>query len=296
MIADNLKKFPMDGIEIWKNGKNQFMVFQLHYLANPLKRSAEWKKSVKSSLTNKRWMQEYEISWESQAGKPVYNDFSKKIHGAIGLQPEPGLPLLRGWDFGLTPACVIGQLQGRQLVIFKELISHNMGIKRFCSEIVTPYVRNQYPGWSDAKKDWIDFIDPAGLQRMQTDETTCAQHMAEAGIRNIFPGAIDWETRRSSVENFLIKFMRRGTEVMPCFQIDLAGCPTVVQGFTGGYQYPEKTLEIEPDKIRPLKNKFSHPHDGLQYLCSMVSSLVRPGFGETVDIPAPSYDYGQVSR
>lgn len=294
-VSETLRKFPIEGLEVWTNPRNQFTVFQLHFTANPLKRSEQWKRHTRSNLTAKKWQQEYEISWESVAGKPVYNDFVKKIHGKTKLTPEPGLPLLRGWDFGLTPACVIAQLQGSQMVVLREFIGVNMGIERFARDVVLPGCRLLYPEWSDRQNDWLDFIDPAGLAKSQTDESTCAQHMAAAGIVRINPGAIDWESRRSSVEHFLTRFVRRDKEVIPCFVIDLEGCPLLVSGFTGGYQYPEKALEIEPEKIRPIKNKFSHPHDGLQYLTSMARNLVRPDYGLQIDIPVPSYNYGQVS-
>lgn len=290
-----LHKFPMEGVECWKNPGNLFFVFQLHYTANPNKRSDDWKNFTKGKLSNKRWQQEYEISWDSVAGKPVYPDFSKKLHLRIDLEPEPGLPLLRGWDFGLTPACVVGQLQGRQLVILYEFIGLNMGIKRFCEEVALPGCRVHFPAWNDSMKDWLDFIDPAGLQKAQTDESTCAQHMWTAGIRKIYPGPIDWESRRSGVEHFLLGAVRRGHQLEPALLVDPQFCDTVVRGFTGGYQYPEKTIEVEPDgKIRPIKNRFSHPHDGLQYMASIAKLLTRPG--SRGEIPIPAYNHGQVAR
>ena len=290
-------KFPMDGVECWKNPGNKFFVIQLHYTANPDKRSTEWKSHTKGNLSHKRWMQEYEISWESVAGKPVYPNFSKKLHTRLGIEPEPGLPLLRGWDFGLTPACVVGQLQGRQLLIFYEFIGLNMGIKRFANEVVLPGCRNAFPAWANPFSDWLDFIDPAGLQAAQTDETTCAQHMFAAGIKRIFPGAIDWETRRSSVDEFLEGAVKKGHQFESRFLIDPQYCDTCVRGFTGGYQYAEKTLIIEPDgKIKPIKNRFSHPHDGIQYLASGAVCLVRPGSRQLKEIPPPAYDHSQVRR
>lgn len=291
-IRPELKRIPMDGVTLWKNRGNGFLVFQLHYTANPLKKSPDWRNSVRSRMTRAKFNREYEIAWESWAGKPIYGDYSAAIHGSNEpLEPEPGLPLLRGWDFGLTPACVVGQLQGSQLVIFKEFVSESMGIKRFCSEIVLPQCKVLFPYWANPDRDYLDFIDPAGLARAQTDETTCAQHMALAGIKKIFPGALDWEARRSSVEGFLTRYVRRGSEILPCFRIDNAGCPDLVSGFTGGYQYPEKVLEKEPDEIRPLKNKYSHPHDGLQYLASQVASLIRPGGKRGGDIPVQGYKF-----
>jgi hypothetical protein len=289
------RKFPLPGVELWKNSKNGFLVFQLHYTANPAKRSDDWRKVTSSNLTRAKFMQEYEITWETWSGRPVYPEFNKKIHTSeIPLEPERGLPLLRGWDFGLTPACIVAQLQGQQLVVLKEFVSVNMGIERFAAEVVLPGCKSMFPAWGDPERDWLDFIDPAGLQKAQTDERSCAMLMGDAGIERIFPGPIDWETRRSSVERLLIKFFRKGGEVKPGIVIDRAECPELIQGFVGGYRYPDKVLEIEPEKIKPIKNKYSHPHDAFQYLCGEVQSLMRKMSGPPRrPMPRPSYSFGK---
>lgn len=195
------------------------------------------------------------------------------------------------WN-GNTPACIVAQLQGQQLVVLKEFVSVNMGIERFTRDVVLPSCRIEFPAWGDPSKDWLDFIDPAGLSKNQVDETTCAQKMAALGIRKIFPGALDWESRRGSVEKFLTTFFRRGNEILPSVIIDRAGCPDLVQGFIGGFRYPDKAIEVEPEQIRPIKNKYSHPHDGFQYLCSRVKELIRPGYGISRAIPKQGYKLG----
>jgi hypothetical protein len=45
----------------------------------------------------------------TQAGKPVYPEYNDDKHCAKQvIEPVRALPLYLGWDFGLTPACVIG--------------------------------------------------------------------------------------------------------------------------------------------------------------------------------------------
>ena len=87
---------------------------------------------------------------------------------------------------------------------------------------------------------------------------------------NINPGPVTWEERRQAVTHFLLKLVPKG----PTFQVFAKKCPVLVKGFQGGYQFPEKAVDIEPSKLRPLKNAYSHPHDALQYLCHGVKSLV----------------------
>lgn len=279
--SKTMNRFPMEGVEVWKNPKNRFIIFQLHYSADPRKRDPEYRAGIKSGMPIRQYLQEYELQWDSFEGFPVYSDFNKAIHGArTVMHPRPGLPLLRGWDFGLTPACVVGQYVNGQLLIFKEFTAINASADKFVPETLRA-LKLLYPHWADQKKNYLDFIDPAGFSKSQTDMNTCAQVMRDNDMEPR-PGPVVWEVRRKSVENFLIR-MNKGE---PSFQIDLAGCPVLVRGFEGGYRYPEKAFDIEPNKVRPLKDEHSHPHDALQYLCYGVSTLKQSRHSS---VPEPSY-------
>lgn len=280
----SLPASPIPGIEVWKNIRNKFVVFQAHYSANPDKRSDEYKDNIRSSMPRAQYMQEYELQWDSFAGMPVYPDFDPKRHKAVSgsLAPVNGLPLLRGWDFGLTPACLIAQLQGDQLVVLREFVAENMGIERF-SDRVLRECAVLYPEWADRRKNWRDYIDPAGEFRKDTDEGTCAKVLDSKGLYPI-PGPVAWEGRRKSVEHFLFRQTKEG----PCFLIDAALCPITYKGFVGGYRYPEKSAEIQPNKLRPIKDEHSHPHDALQYIASGIIMMRKKS---SVKIPVLGYGW-----
>ncbi len=281
MSLSSKKVSPMTGVKVWKNPKNKFMVVEIHYTADPRKRSKEFKDWARSSLPYRDYMMEYELSWESWAGLPVFPDWIQERHALTKpAEPEPGLPLLRGWDFGLTPAAIICQLQGERLVVLKEFTAVNMGLKRF-SKIVLDTCAIEFPRWMDKKKDWRDFIDPSGLYRKDTDEGTCATILDGHGLR-IIPGVESFEHRRMSVEYFLTTFTKDG----PCLTLNLDECPKLAAGFLGGYQYDDKDVEIEPKKIRPIKNEYSHPHDGFQMITCRLTTMKMVG-GRP--IPVPNY-------
>ncbi len=278
-------KNPMEGVEVWRNPKNKFVIVDLHYTAHPGKRGKEWREAVKSSMPARDFEMEYEKSWQTYEGKPVYNDFNKNLHVVRGIiDPEPGIPLLLGWDFGLTPACIIAQLVGRQLRVLNELIETNGGITKLAPEVWSLLKTQFFPWTTDADNKIFSYIDPAGFQRNQVDERTCAQAMREAGFRKLYPGPVDWESRKQAVEKFLTS-MSRG---QPSMIVSADGCPLLIEGFTGGYQYPAKNIEIEPTKIRPLKNKFSHPHDGFQYLAHGATAKAKQ-YG--IELFPPSYNF-----
>lgn len=272
----------LEGVEIWKNPKNKFAIFQCHYLADPAKRSKDFKETIKNSMPRGQYMQEYELQWDSFAGLPVYPDFNKRDHCTDKWTPQIGLPLLRGWDFGMTPACIVAQLEMGRLTVIKEYVQFNMGIERF-STLVLQDCALQWPEWADNRRDWKDFIDPSGFARVDTDENTCAKVLATKGM-NPIPGAIAFEERRQSVEHFIIRRDKEG----PLLQVVEKDCPFMVRGFVGGYRYSEKASEIEPVKIKPLKDEHSHVHDALQMLTSKILVMKRR---ISSPIPAPAYEW-----
>lgn len=270
----------MQGVRIWKNPKNKFLVFELHYTADPGKRHPEYKESIKNSLPLQEYLREYELHWDTFAGHPVYPEFGKIHITHEKPQPVPGIPMLIGFDFGLTPAAVIGQYEEGVLRIFKELTEINMGIDRFLDTVVIPWIRTNISSHSDLKKNWFCFVDPAGINRSQTDESTCVQSIAR--YFNPIPGPIAWEERRSAVAKLLMK-LEKGE---PSFQIYGKDCPILLKGFEGGYRFNEKNVDIEPNKLRPIKDVHSHIHDATQYLCAGISSL---NLRTSKAIPVPSY-------
>lgn len=284
---DGQHHFPMTGIEIWKNPKNRFCIFQCHYTADEDKRSEAFRLDKEHSLPRRKYLMEYEIHWESFSGLPVYGDtWSDKAHlNKQEMYPELGLPLLLGFDWGLTPACVVCQLSGRRLRIFKEYVAVNMGAERFIA-LVIKELALLYPGWRDLKKDIACFIDPAGTFRKDTDEGTCAKILDARGFGKVISGAIGFQERRASVEYFLTT-MDQG---LPAMEVSAMGCPMLVKGFQGGYSFKEGQDELESAKLEALKNEYSHPHDALQYLTSRVLRI-RPS--SKVNIPSPSYSWTQ---
>ena len=130
----------------------------------------------------------------------------------------------------------------------------------------------------------FSWIDPAGFDRVQTDANTCARVLKECGFKEVRPGEKLWEPRRKSVEGFLTKIYGEGAAL----EISEHHCPILIEGFGGGYRYPDAATEIEPTKIRPVKDKYSHPHDAFQYLASGVTRMKS---GYKFDIPEPRYNF-----
>lgn len=279
-------KHPITGIETWRNSKNRFFVFQAHYTCDPAKRDPSYIEPIKASMPLAQFRQEFELVWESFIGLTVYPDWNKEAHGAKAkIIPQLGLPLLLGVDQGLSPAAVVCQQQEQKLCVLKEYTATNMGAERF-SLYVREKLSVDFPSWYRLEDDYICGMDPTGFNRRDVDERTYASAWKAEGFLPR-PGENQWEKRRQAVERWLVK-MRKGE---PCFQVNLDECPILSEGFDGGYRYPDHAGTIEPTKIKPIKDKYSQPHDALQYIITLLENRKTRKTGK---IPSPAYNLGQM--
>lgn len=193
-------------------------------------------------------------------GKPVYPEWAEDVHVAKEpLVPTKGLPLWMGFDFGLTPACVIAQLSPRgQFRVLREMAGEDMGLEQFLDRAVKPLLANEYPGFAVRVSG-----DPAGTQRAQSDERTCYEVLKRSGFKAEPARTNNFTARREAVAHFLSRLV----DGRPGFVLD-PSCRMLRSGFNGGYAY--RRLRIAGDEPRyvdePEKSKFSHPHDALQYV------------------------------
>lgn len=204
-------------------------------------------------------------------GKPVFPEWQDTIHIAKEpITPIYGRPLVLAFDFGLTPACVFGQMDAHgKVIVLEELVSESMGIRQFYSEVVMPTIAEKY------SKFRVEAVgDPAGVNRSQTDEKTCFQELYELGLDCEPAMTNEFVKRRESVAMFLQR--------MNGFLID-PSCRMLIKGFRGGYRYERlKASGSARYKDRPAKDKFSHPHDALQYLCLHLRGNAQPVYAMPV--------------
>lgn len=217
-------------------------------------------------------------------GKLIYPEYSDKIH-CQDIDPLPGVTIIRSWDFGLTPACIFSQLlpDGRWLV-FDEMICEDnitMGIDRFSDDVIE-HCNKAFRG--DVRFE--DWGDPAGDQRVQTDEKTCFNIMQAKGI--MIEGSIQDPTMRWEAVRKPLRTLVNGE---PQFVLH-SRCKVLRKGFLGGYAR-RRIMVSGPEKYsdKADKNQYSHPHDGLQYgmVQYFAPALLKSQFEEDNDWPQVGY-------
>jgi hypothetical protein len=233
------------------------------YQSNDL---AENKKYITENYYNniirgktKGWIDVYVMNklGSLEEGKPVYPNFKEETHVAVGkLDINPNIPIFAGLDFGLTPAAVFAQksVLGKWNIL-SELVCFDMGVTRF-AELLRSEIAKNYPNM-----EVNIYGDPAGDFRSQTDERTPYQILRQYGLKATPAPSNDVALRIDSVDCCLTRML----DGKAAFQLS-KDCINLKKGFNGGYHY--RRIQTSGDRYddKPLKNRYSHIHDALQYL------------------------------
>ncbi len=198
-------------------------------------------------------------------GKPIYEgawDEPKHL-SKFDLLPIPRVKkLLLGFDFGRTPACIIGQLMPNgKLRILEELVATGMGIRKFMDEVVVPTLADKYPAFKG--KQIEAYCDPAGIAKSGNDENSPIGILWDEYKLQAWPTSTNQPLKRWEAVNY---FLLGDTDGIPAFELS-PSCKVLRKGFNGGYALRRLNTSGERYAETADKNAYSHPHDALQYLC-----------------------------
>lgn len=288
MNAASQIESPVKGIQKWTTEAG-IRSIRLHYSADPERDpdtplGKAWietmTKGLVGGVTNGIWRKEQEIDFSIREGLPIYKTFKEQRHvSALPLKPMKNVPILRGWDFGGTPACAITQrtFATPRWNIFPSLFVPNdqfSGIIRF-GRTVIEYCNMVYPGY-----EFIDYADPAGDSRSQVDERTCFMILSSPADRkieegggfglNVQPGEVTWQGRFEAMETALSRQEDNGE----CFvQIDPRE-RFIIDAFNGGYRR-RKIAGKDLYADDPEKNEYSHVMNALEYIASRIFTIKK---------------------
>lgn len=211
------------------------------------------------------------------SGKPVYPEYSDELH-CREVKPYESLPLLLGFDYGLTPAVAVCQVSPRgQFRVLADIQSENMGIRQFARDVVKPYLAMNFPNYKIQATG-----DPAGNRRSDSDEKTCFMELAEAGIPAMPAMTNEFVARREAVAGYLTKLI----DGEPAFLVD-PKARNIRKGMNGGYCFKRMQI-VGSERYRdvPDKNIYSHSHDALQYAALFTQTMqMSNDFGSKIEYP-----------
>jgi hypothetical protein len=196
---------------------------------------------------------------EGKAVYPTYNDETHRAKEPITVMP--GRTIWVGLDFGFYPAAVFGQKSGHgQWHIIKEVVPEDMSLQEFARVI------KQTLGelLVSPEQQFKIYGDPSGDVRSSTreDKKSPFQILRANGVNAYAAPTNDLTVRIETVADILGRMVdgHPGMVVSP-------DCNYLVKGFRNAYCYRRIGGSGSPRyDPHPTKNKYSHPHDALQYL------------------------------
>lgn len=219
-------------------------------------------------------------------GKVVYPEYNDDLHSVDHIDAIQGEPIHLGWDFGLTPACVVVQFTVRgQLRVLKEYTAENMGIRSF-AQLVLSNLGIDFPYCKVGESE----ADPSGsAQDTILEELSCIGELNSLGIKTNPASSNDLDVRLGSVRYFLNMML----DGKPSFIIDKKLAPILRKGFIKDYCFKRVAVAGEERyRDKPDKNMASHPHDALHYIAMrFAASHSRKPPPDSVDMYNPVFRY-----
>ena len=196
-----------------------------------------------------------------QTGKPCYPEYNDQLH-CQEIEPIPGIKIVIGIDFGLTPAALFGQHTPEgQWRVYSEVCGEDMNLYQL-AEAIRQHVSEHYRGFKIGKITG----DPAGDNRSPSDKQSRTSFQILAAEKVFAVAAPDPTNdivrRLASVQKPLARLING----QPGFLISPKAGITR-RGMAGGYAY--KRVKVSGDEKfqdKPDKNRYSHPCDAMQYM------------------------------
>jgi hypothetical protein len=280
------------------------LVVEIDYFADPAK-DAAWAAEKKRPMPSEaHWRREYERDWTAASGDAMFPEFmnnqARYLRRCPGL--VPGLPVLRGWDFGpRNPACVFAQYSPRsgRVWALRELYRERSLTNIHTFRDVVRYCSGQIPieelHQRDGAMEWLDLIlgsrtipDPPWFAP-GTVFRDFSGHEAAITYKSWAPGTkerCDAEVLASAGiyigmnytliharETLVRRMMLTRPDKLPGLFVDSA-CPYLATGLAGGLVYRRATKQA-PEPNEPMKNKYVHTYDALGYLLAGVVPAIE---------------------
>lgn len=264
-----------------------------HYTVDPGKRNPEWIASGRTEMGVREWDREMEMREDIWDGLPVFPEYQDDLHCPFEFRTKP-IPAvmdravyLCGVDCGMTlrPAAALAQIvfgENRKEWQLQGLLEvttdYALPMETFAPKLLEA-VHSFYPEIADR----IEYVGDETVKQRSGGRGETAQMVAQEHGIWIQPMPNVWEPRKSAVDWFLRK---RVDENTPAMVIAGSRMPMLRKGFQGAYCLESKDNAVGPSAVlkMPVKNVFSHIHDGWQYLCLAAKREIESGNNRVVEM------------
>lgn len=200
---------------------------------------------------------------DSLDGKAVWGasyDYTRHVAKEI-LKPIGFAPIIIGVDQGRSPAAVAVQVGGGgQVRVLQSTFASGMGMDRFASEYMRPWVAQHFAGFPI-----LCVIDPAGCRKSEVNDMSPKDVLEQAGFKVMPAPTNDLDRRIGSVERQLI--LHQGMLFSPAV-------PELISAVASDYRYKTKKDEELAD-VPEKKHPISDLADALQYATMGAAGVVQ---------------------
>lgn len=213
-------------------------------------------------------------------GRLVFPQYNDDLHSVVEIKTIEGVDVVIGWDFGLTPACLITQFADGRVLAIKEFTTEHMGLQELAETLVLPYLRAAF-----THNEVITSVcDPSGSAGVATDNVSCITVLGDLGLDTSGASTNAIVPRIEAVNWFLNRLSAGQTAIL----ISRTGCPMLRKGLLGKYCY-KRIRSFGEDKYRDMPDK-SHPFSDIQD-CLQYISLHYNDLGGVDRKPFKADDY-----
>lgn len=206
-------------------------------------------------------------------GDPLFlRVFSEKVHVAdrnIAKSWNPAYPLARGWDFGWRGMALVVLQDDKdtgQIRVYRDILESKVLLDSFADRWLSR-LDEEFPG-----ARWIDFCDPAGVQKTGLNEKSYIDILRAKGLHPRYDRTAQ-EYGLAIIEEQLRMTLPSRHGPVPAIYID-PGCSHLIEALAFGY-CNEKGLAN--DIIKPVKDgTYDHIMDAFRYV---IIHLRRPSQG-----------------
>ncbi len=244
---------------VWHEDNPDIQKVKLHYTERP-DRDESWVKRMKLSvgMTEQKWLREYEMSFATPAGKPVYGIFSAKQIQSWKEHWHKGHILVIGPDRGFHFPGMLWTFMNKldQLIVAHEYLGRDMRRDEFVQKCAQKTVAL----FGDA--DNITWV-PGDFAMMESDGQNWKKVMEDAGFKvKIGKAGRDEIVRRVDATRRKMALRQDGNYGM---LID-PSCEILIEALAGGYHYPE--VIDKPENEKPEKDGYyDHLANCLEVIC-----------------------------